>query len=355
MATLRKRKDRDGIERHWELDWTDPAGRHRLILGPIGALTERQARDLLRAKQLELSTGARLLNLPSYRVITFRRYAHEYMLWHQSEYPHSTARVQQIITQHLEPVFGDTALDMITLRDGEEFKQSRRGKKAKAHTITKELRTLKAILNRAVTEKRIAENPLQQLAAPRILDAKPHTFYEADQLTALYAACSQTVNAGEGPQPDPLHAAIWKLFVNTGMRRGEGMALKRQWIGREGIKIISTGEERTKSGAWREVPKTEGAAEALDRLQRAGADGYVLPRVTLPSLSRAFAKDAHRAGLPGSLHTLRHTYISHLMRDTATPVRTIQLYAGHASIVTTELYAYLRAGLGDTPAAALNL
>jgi integrase len=152
-----------------------------------------------------------------------------------------------------------------------------------------------------------------------------------------------------------VHAAMWRLFANTGMRRGEGAHLLKRWVGREGIKIVSTGEERTKSGDWREVPKSEGAAEALDRLKHAVDGQYVLPRFALPALSRAFVRDARRAKLAGSLHHLRHTYISHLMRDTDTRIRTIQLYAGHASIVTTEGYAYLRDNLGGTSAAALAL
>ena len=44
------------------------------------------------------------------------------------------------------------------------------------------------------------------------------------------------------------------------------MHLQKKWIGAREIKIISTGEERTKSGQWREIPKTEGAAEAIDQL-----------------------------------------------------------------------------------------
>lgn len=355
MATLRIRKDRDGKPRWYELDWTDEAGvRHRPILGEIGTLTRKQANDILKAKQLELSTGARLLNLPSHRSVSFGTYVKDYLLWHQSEYPSSHFRVAQIVHQHLMPVFEFAALDMIEPATVEQYKRDRR-RVAKAHTVTKELRTLKAILNRAVLEKLIAENPIQNVASPKILDAKPHFFYEAEALQAIYEACSVSVNNGAGPQPNPLHAAIWKLYVNTGMRRGEGMALKTQWVGRDGIKIVSTGEERTKSGDWREVPKTEGAAEALDMLKGKGEGGYVLPRMTLPSLSRAFIKDARRAHQPGSIHSLRHTFISHLMRDTATPLRTIQLYAGHASITTTEQYAYLRDRIGQTPAAALNL
>ena len=85
-------------------------------------------------------------------------------------------------------------------------------------------------------------------------------------------------------------------------------------------------------------------------LPRAG--DYVLPRVHPSSLSRAAIRDARRAGLDGSLHTLRHTYVSHLVRA-GVPLRTVQLYAGHAHYSTTEGYAYLIPG--TTPAAVTAL
>lgn len=356
MATVRIREDRHGRPAYWELNWTDKDGkRHRHNLGPVDLITKRQAEDIRKGKELELSPVAQLLGAAGSRpVLTFGQYARDYLVWHQSEYPHSNYRVAQIIHQHLIPAFQHTPLDLFDVDAVEEWKRQRR-RKAKAHTVTKELRTLKAVLNRAIAQRLIPEHPLDEVSAPKILDAKPHFFYEAEQLQDLYAACSIIVNNGEGPQPNPLHAAMWRLYVNTGMRRGEGMQLKRKEIGRDEIRIISTGEERTKSGDWRIIPKSEGAAEALDRLKHEVEGPYVLPRMTMPSLSRAFLRDAKRAKLPGSLHALRHTYISHLVRDTATPIRTVQLYAGHASITTTEGYLYLRDQHNGAPAAAMRL
>lgn len=356
MATVRIREDRHGRPAYWELNWTDKDGkRHRHNLGPVDLITKRQAEDICKAKDLELSPVTELLGGHSRPALTFGQYAQDYLVWHQSEYPDSNYRVAQIIHDHLLPRFQYTAMDLFTSEQAEEYKRQRKREKAKAHTITKELRTWKAVINKAIEDKLIRESGIASVKAPRILDAKPHHFYEADDLRALYAACAMEVNNGEGPQPNPLHAAVWRLYANTGMRRGEGMQLKRKEIGREEIRIISTGEERTKSGDWRIIPKSEGAAEALDRLKHEVDGPYVLPRMTMPSLSRGFARDARRAKLPGSLHTLRHTYISHLVRDTATPIRTVQLYAGHASITTTEGYLYLRDKHGGAPAAAMRL
>jgi integrase len=346
MATLTVR---DG--KYHVLNWTDDSGeRHRTQLGRVGILTKRQLADILKAKQLEESTGAKLLGIRLSRAPFFGVYAVDYLEWHALEYPDSNQRVDQIVRDYLLERWQYTRLDAIPEKQVEQYKQDRKRAGAKANTIIKELRVLRAIVNRAVAKRIITASPIASVKDPQVLDAKPHRFYEASELGAIYDACRVQVNGGEGPQPDPVHAFIWKLYANTGMRRREGLHLRRQWVGSDGMKIVSTGEERTKSGDWREIPLTDGAREALEALPRDGQ--YVVPQVAPASLSRAFKKDAVRAAMDGSLHTLRHTYISHLVRD-GVPLRTVQIYAGHAHYSTTEEYAYLAPGA--TPRAVSTL
>jgi integrase len=346
MATLTVR---DGKYR--VLNWTDDAGtRHRTIICKVGVLSEKQLSDILKAKQLEESTGAKLLGIKFSRAPFFGTYAIEYLDWHALEYPDSNVRVDQIVRDYLLERWQYTRLDAIPEKQVEQYKQDRKKAGAKAQTIIKELRVLRAILNRAVEKRVITASPIASVKDPKILDAKPHRFYEAAELGLIYSACRVEVNGGEGPQPDPVHAFIWKLYANTGMRRREGLHLRRQWVGSDGMKIVSTGEERTKSGDWREIPLTEGAREALEALPQDGQ--HVLPQITKEALSRAFKRDAVRAGVDGSLHTLRHTYISHLVRS-GVPLRTVQIYAGHAHYSTTEEYAYLIPGA--TPRAVSSL
>lgn len=266
-----------------------------------------------------------------------------YLKWHKAEYPDSHYRVAQIIEDHLMPHFAESRLDAITQDTIESLKAGwRRG--FKDHTVTKMLRTTSALFARAVHKKLIETNPAACVTAPKILDAKPHLFYETEDLEALYLAASFDGFHPDDPQHAYWHMPAWKLIANTGMRRGEAMALKRRWVGQDGLKIVSTGEERTKSGEWRDVPLFPGAREALEGLL--GDGDYVFPRVSLTQMSRAAGKCIKRAGLEGSLHTLRHTFISHLAKNPDISPRTIQLWAGHASLKTTEKYMYLRAGAG---------
>lgn len=303
------------------LQWSDALGQHKRVIGRIGVLPEKEAAKILRAKQYELDTGRAVL---VGRQITpfFDDFVLEYLEWHRREYPSSHYRVRQIVDDHLLDAFRDKRLAEIVPEDVEKWKQDR-GREVRGASVVKELRTLKAIVNKAVEWKRLAESPLVHVDAPRILDSKPLRFYTEVEVGKLL----ETPNA-----------AIWRLYVNTGMRRMEGLILRREWVRPGALQILSTAEDRTKSGKWREIPLSAGAEQALSELK--GEDGYVLPRMRPESLSRCAIRDAKRAGLDGGIHTLRHTYISHLVMR-GVPLRTVQVLAGHSHVHVTEGYAHL--------------
>lgn len=317
MASLQR------VGGRYVLQWRDALGQHKKVIGRVGILPKAKADRILRAKQYELDTGRYVLGPPP--TPFFDAFATEYLGWHEREFPDSHYRVRQIAEDHILPFFKNKRLGDITPRDAETWKQDL-GEKMKAASVVKCLRTLKAILNTAVEWEVIGRNPIAHVDGPRILDSKPKRFYTMEEI---------------GDLATTPHWAMWRLYVNTGMRRREGMILRPEWVKADAIQILSTGEERTKSGKWREVPLTAGAREALEAL---GLESeYVLPRMRPSSLSRLALKEAGRVGLDGGVHTLRHTYISHLVMA-GTDLRTVQQLAGHSSITVTEGYAHLAPG-----------
>jgi len=268
----------------------------------------------------------------------FGQFTQEYLLWHQSEHPASFYRIEQLVRQHLTPAFEFTPLDMITPQLAEQYKFDRQ-KSAAPATVGKEIRTLKAILNKAIEWGRIRVNPIHYVSEPKQLNSRPERFYSAEELQLIYLA-----------SPDKPH--VWRLMANTGIRRGEALQLRWADVGREEIRVVSTEDERTKSGKWRTVPLSEGAREALGRFKQEGE--RVLPHIRPESLSRAFMHDATRASVDGSLHTLRHTFISHLVMR-GVPLRTVQILAGHAHFTTTERYAHLAPGYLQHTVSGLSL
>jgi len=312
VASIRKRGQA------WYLDYRYNGKRHTPSLGKI---SRREAEAALTAKEYELAHNRGLIpGGPS-----FRAFILEYLSWHETEYPDSHWRIRKLTDQHLVPVFGLFPIGMIDRQRVEQYKHDRT---AAAGTIAKELRTLQAILNKAVEWGVIDRNQLKGIKPPRDHKDQPPPFYTLEEIKKIYAAAL-----------DPLNEARWRLMFNTGMRRTEALLLQKEWIDERGIKILSTEHGRTKSGKWRLIKHNAGTRIALETLM--DVDGkYVLPQIHKKSFSRAFENTLHRADLPGSLHWTRHTYASHLVMSGAS-LRAVQVQLGHSSIKTTERYAHL--------------
>lgn len=340
MATVNWRKH-GKVSPDWsegataQLNWSEGGRQQRISLGRI---SPRDAEIARRQKEVETKSGRRFAP-----TALFRELRAKYVGWHRHEYPDSHARILQIIEQHLAPTFDLRPIGALTSDEIDEWKRSRLDAGAAPETVAKELRTLTAMFNRAVKPwKLMQHNPCDEVEPPRNMDSEPIHWYTREELERLYIA-------------SPNHADIWRLMANTGMRRREALQLKWVDVEAERLRVISRSTARTKSGKWRIVPLSETAKVALQRLKiGAGLDGYVLARVHRASLSRAFAHCQRRAGLDGSLHSLRHTFAAHLVSN-GVPLRTVQVLMGHASIVTTERYAHLSPGHLADSVSRLNL
>jgi site-specific recombinase XerD len=309
------------------LSWVQNGKQRRKVVGRLTTMSKREAELVRKAKELELATGKKLLNV-SVRSILWTTFCDQYLDWRVREFPSSAVQVKSLVDGHLRPKFEHLTLDRITSDSIEEYKAERL-EEVRAATVVKELNTLRAMFEYAITKKLVQVNPGRVIPNPQLLNSVPREFYTLEQLKQLYAA---EINAG--------YDAMWKLFANTGMRRKEGLQLKWTHVTAKSIRILSTEEARTKSAKWREVPLTESGIEALMKLRVYNQNEFVLPRMELSSLSRAFTRTAKRALLPGSIHWLRHTFISHLVMA-GRPLRTVQVLAGHSTIAVTEKYAHL--------------
>lgn len=325
MATIRKRGEA------YQLQWRENGRQHRVSLGKVGDAEAERQRQI---KELELATGLRVDHTTGQaRTERLREFLRDqYLPWHRSRYPDSHYRTLQVCEQHLIPALGGLSLRDITARRVERY-MDLRALHVKPATVNKELRVLKAALNRAMKwdypARELFVDPLQEL------NSKAPDFYSPADLDALY-------------QADPEAAPWWRFLVNTGMRRGEALHARREWVKDGAIYIESTQERRTKAGRWRLVPLSPGALDALEEL----GEDYLLPRMYPQSLSRRFSTAAERAGVGGSLHWLRHTFCTQLVIQ-GVHLRVIQKLAGHSTITVTERYA--KAAPGQLTEAVANL
>ena len=300
--------------------------RHRDASGRVktkslGKVSKIEAQALKTAYELRGNAAAPIAG-PAFSALVAR-----YIDWHKWEYPASHKRIRQIIEAYLVPFFTVTPIGLLTLEQAEQYKLERMQQAAPA-TVQKEVRTLKAILNKAIEWDMLGRNPLAALRPPKVLESDSPPYYTIDQLNQLYAASSDE------------HGAVWRLAANTGLRRSELMNLRVDDLRDNGIHVVSRAGKRTKSGKWRLVPYTAGSCQGIHLLIAKASGINLLPTQHKDSISRAFKVCAKRAGVGGSLHWLRHTYASHLIMQ-GIPVRAVQQVMGHSTIAVTEKYAHL--------------
>jgi len=140
----------------------------------------------------------------------------------------------------------------------EKFKMERRqgltvkGEQRSVASVNRELACLSKIFSMAVDNKETATNPCSQVKKYRENNERIR-FLTADEERALLAALTGQ-RAYLGP--------IIKVAINTGMRRGEILAMKYSWVdfARGCIRIPG---EATKNGKARTVPMNEVVRDAV--------------------------------------------------------------------------------------------
>ncbi|WP_459018267.1 tyrosine-type recombinase/integrase [Stenotrophomonas sp. PSU_St142] len=251
-----------------------------------------------------------------------RDYLEWYLDWYEAEHPTTIAKTRSEVKRFIER-FGHRPIDSIRAVEVEQYKRGRLlDDRAAKETVGKEIRRLKAAFNRGLEWKELDVNPLASVKAPRGVRSVAVKFYDRAAMRRLYRA-------------NPARAPLWLFMAHTGLRRGEIIGLEKSSVVAGRLLVESdpdeTGEGRTKSGKWREVPLNRYARWALRHLPD--------PLVTVhkDTLSDWFSKDAYTASIGGHLHRLRHTFCAHLATS-GVPLRRIQLLAGHADYATTEEY-----------------
>lgn len=226
-------------------------------------------------------------------------------------------------------------------------------------TVRQVYTVLRAILDTAVRDKLLAVNPAAAVKRPKVSRT------EAEYLTAhqVRQLLQGAVNTRYGP--------LFAFLVNTGLRRGEALALrwsdvdlKRRTLHVRGTMARIDGELRhtsTKTLASRRVVPLSPAVVALlesvrarQRAERlaAGSEWVQTPYVFTTETGtpcdprnalRALKASAKRAGLEEDvgLHTLRHSAAS-VMLEHGIPLKVVSELLGHSSVaITGDVYGHV--------------
>lgn len=237
----------------------------------------------------------------------------------------------------------------------------------KASTIKTRHNVLHSVFEQAVKLELIARNPIHNVIVPR---------QETHEVRALTdKECEILLREAQGTA---LRMPLL-LALNTGMRRGEILALRWDRIREDRIEIVGSVEEgippkvkepKTKSSRRTvTIPnfvvvalKNHRLEQDVERL-RSGADwhdlGLVFPdrrgHLQHPtSFSIAMVRLFKRCGVDASFHATRHTHATELMRLGFSP-KVVQERLGHSSItLTMDTYSHVSAGMQEQVAEALS-
>ena len=152
----------------------------------------------------------------------------------------------------------------------------------------------------------------------------------------------------EGPT-----ALLAQLLYGTGMRLMEGLRLRVKDIDFDRHAIIV---REAKGNKDRVVMLPRSLAPTLSIDPRSGVERR--HHLFEERLQRAIKRAVSRAGIckPVSVHTLRHSFATHLLQS-GTDIRTVQELLGHSDVSTTMIYTHvLKVAAGGTksPLDALN-
>lgn len=258
----------------------------------------------------------------------------------------------------VEDEIGRRSLDQVQARHVEGWVAGLRKKGLAESTVRSTYTVLRAILDTAVRDKAIVENPAAVVRRPRV-ESKEATYLTPDKVEQLLAAA-------EGSR----YAPLFRLLVNTGLRRGEALALR--WsdvdldartirvagtLSREADGLVVTSTKTAKSRRTLfmtdETKAILGELKSRQRRERLAAgsmwvrSGFIFttelgepcdPRNALRALKAA----ADRAELSGvGLHTLRHSAASVLLTK-GVPLKVVSEILGHSSTaITGDVYGHV--------------
>lgn len=250
--------------------------------------------------------------------------------------PLTTTRYRQI-TKHLS-VFLDTLedppikLSQISPAIIEEYKLHRLNL-VKPQTVNTEIILLHHFFRYAVEMEFIGINPTQNIKKIKNPKRKAPRFLSREEITKILS------------QASPRLKDIVPFLLNTGLRWGELQFLEWSDVDwREKRINIRIKEEWSPKGGERKVPINEAAIHILRDLPRRSRWVFTTKtgkQVRQQGTWTAFKLACRKVGIEdATLHTLRHTFASHLVMA-GVDLATISKLLGHKDISTTMIYSHL--------------
>ena len=259
----------------------------------------------------------------------------QYFPYAESWKAKGTVAAEKIYTATLMKIIGDPDLRSIDVQSLDGWKARRLETGISPTTLNIERRSLHAIFNVAKKWKYVDDNPFTSVKIMSVEERR--LFLTADELNLFFTAVKNKIEATRQlsrRRSLQLLFLYYEFLLNTGLRREEGLQLKRTNVdlNRNAIYI-----EKTKDKDSRIIPLTPRAREILISL-----DDQMFSPLSKQTVTRRFAGFLKDAGLQGfKLHSLRHTFSTALV-EREVDIVTISKLLGHSDVKTTMIYAKMQ-------------
>ena len=219
---------------------------------------------------------------------------------------------------------------------------SRQVQNIDARTLAKAASAIRAFFRFLVLEGRMDSNPARLVDAPRMAMRIPR-YLAAEEIDALLDACDAAQPLGIRDR------ALFELIYSCGLRVTEAVRLTVDRVSLEEsvVRVLGKGSrerlvplgERAKRELRRYLAEARPAAAGRKPVSVLflGRGGRMLSRKTVWKI---FKRLAQHAGLEGKVHSLRHSFATHLLQGGA-DLRSVQELLGHADIGTTQIYTHV--------------
>ncbi len=273
--------------------------------------------------------------------------AYETYLRFQLGLSHRTVEEYLRETHQLDTVRGEQGWDFSTLGHAEviEYLGQRRAGGAGPRTSARILSILRNWFDFLQFQHLRSNNPLDLVESPKLLPVTPEVFSLVEVEKLLDAIPQQT--------PEGLRdRTLFELIYSAGLRVSEatGLTLDRLYLVEGVVRVTGKGDKDRFVPLGSQVLQwlARYLEEARPRLAKQKRSMAVFLNFRGDDLSRKgiwknFKLYAVKAGLEGKVHTLRHSFATHLLAGGA-DLRSVQELLGHVSINTTQIYTHVDQG-----------
>jgi Site-specific recombinase XerD len=223
-----------------------------------------------------------------------------------------------------------------------DFIISRSDGGASGKTLARDIAALRSFFRFLILEHQRKDNPADNLESPSREKKLPRVL-SPEQTDTLLAAISIDTPFGLRDR------ALFELVYSCGLRVSEAVSLSVRDINFRDQSLVVTGKGRkermvpfgSEARRWLELYLADARPLLLgNRVSRAVFINNRGGRLSRKGIWMRFQEIESRSGITARVHTLRHSFATHLLAGGA-DLRSVQDLLGHADVSTTQIYTHV--------------